>query len=459
MTTLGIARAAPAATWRPYRFLTVASLAGADIFALGTAIGVAIALRHSKDSSLDLNYWLRLFPLIGVFLIGFALNGLYPGIALNPVEELRRICRSVTAVYLLLGAATFISHDATSYSRAVFLISWPLTMAAMAATRRCVRRICSRQPWWGYAAVVFGSGSACRRIIQTFESQPELGIRIAAYSTDLSFNGNPAIHYAIVALPEQDSGRLASFLDRYAAQFPHVLIIPDMAGVSSLWVTAKDLNGVLGFEIRQSLALKTPQSLKRILDVVAILAAAPVILPLVAILWAAIRLTTAGGAFYGQRRLGKDGEEFTVWKFRTMIDKADATLERRLMEDPELMAEWTRDHKLKRDPRVTALGAILRRTSLDELPQLWNVLVGQMSLVGPRPIVSAERARYGPKFRLYCAVRPGLTGLWQVSGRSDTTYPDRVSLDEYYVHNWSVWLDLHILSQTARAVIDAAGAY
>ena len=479
MTTLGIAKAAPARAiaWRPYRVLTVASLAGGDVLAVGVAIGIAVAIRHARDSALDVDYWLRLFPLIGVFLIGFVFNGLYPGIALNPVEELRRICRSVTTTYLLLGAATFVSHEAASYSRAVFLISWPLTMMMVASMRRTTRRICCRKPWWGYAAVVFSSGAACRRVIETFENQPELGIRVARVfdaplSGDDVYNARDrsrygyrslaadrAIHYAIVAFPDQDSERLASFLDEYAAQFPHVLIIPDMAGVSSLWVTAKDLNGVLGFEIRQSLALKVPQFIKRALDVAVVVLAAPVLLPLVAVLYAAVRLTSAGGAFYGHRRVGKDGEELTVWKFRPMVEEADLTLKRHLAADPELMAEWNRDRKLRRDPRVTRLGRILRRTSLDELPQLWNVLAGEMSLVGPRPIVSAEVTKYGKQFRLYCAVRPGITGLWQISGRNDTTYADRVSLDKYYVHNWSVWLDIHILSQTARAVFLGAGAY
>src|SRR5262249_21335754 len=143
----------------------------------------------------------------------------------------------------------------------------------------------------------------------------------------------------------------------------------------------------------------------------------PLLLPLVALLWAMIRIT--GPAIYGQRRIGKNGKEFTVWKFRTMVEHADAVLERRLLEDPELMAEWIRDHKLRHDPRVTTIGRILRRTSLDELPQVWNVLLGEMSLVGPRPIVSAERVKYGAKLHVFCAVRPGLTGLWQVSGRND----------------------------------------
>jgi lipopolysaccharide/colanic/teichoic acid biosynthesis glycosyltransferase len=138
---------------------------------------------------------------------------------------------------------------------------------------------------------------------------------------------------------------------------------------------------------------------------------------------------------------------------------ADLLLERYLAERPELRREWERTQKLKHDPRVTVVGRLLRQTSLDELPQLWNVLKGEMSLVGPRPVVESEMARYGDKGELYRKVRPGITGMWQVSGRNDTTYAERVDLDAYYVRNWSVWLDIHILASTAREVIRRRGAY
>jgi lipopolysaccharide/colanic/teichoic acid biosynthesis glycosyltransferase len=142
-----------------------------------------------------------------------------------------------------------------------------------------------------------------------------------------------------------------------------------------------------------------------------------------------------------------------------MVMNGDQVLLQYLAQHPELALEWERNQKLKDDPRVTRIGKFLRRTSLDELPQLWNVLKGEMSLVGPRPIIQEEVARYGDRFSLYTQVYPGLTGLWQVSGRNDTSYDERVRLDTYYVRNWSLWLDIYLLARTAGVVLAGRGAY
>jgi Undecaprenyl-phosphate galactose phosphotransferase WbaP len=181
--------------------------------------------------------------------------------------------------------------------------------------------------------------------------------------------------------------------------------------------------------------------------------------PMMLAVMLAIRLDSPGPVFYFQRRIGRGGREFKAWKFRSMIMNADAVLEKYLRENPLLREEWANSHKLKDDPRVTNLGRFLRRTSLDELPQLWNVLCGEMSLVGPRPIVRDEIARYGVDFETYTWVQGGLTGLWQVSGRSDTSYQQRVDYDRFYVHNWSVWLDFCILFRTIGTVLSRAGAF
>jgi lipopolysaccharide/colanic/teichoic acid biosynthesis glycosyltransferase len=142
-----------------------------------------------------------------------------------------------------------------------------------------------------------------------------------------------------------------------------------------------------------------------------------------------------------------------------MVPSAEQTLASFLSSRPDLKEQWAQDHKLRVDPRVTAAGTWMRRLSLDELPQLWNVFRGDMSLIGPRPIVEAEIEKYGTAFDLYSRVRPGMTGLWQVSGRNRTTYPQRVALDQFYVNNWSVWLDLYILSRTLQVVISGDGAF
>jgi Undecaprenyl-phosphate galactose phosphotransferase WbaP len=178
-----------------------------------------------------------------------------------------------------------------------------------------------------------------------------------------------------------------------------------------------------------------------------------------AIIFAAIRLSSRGPVFYGQTRIGRNNSTFTAWKFRSMFANADEVLLSQLEKNPKLRSEWERDHKLKNDPRITPVGRLLRKTSLDELPQLWNVFRGDMSLVGPRPIVAAEIARYSDVFEAYKSVRPGITGMWQVSGRNNTTYLERIRFDEYYVRNWSVWLDLYILVRTFKTVLFGEGAY
>jgi Undecaprenyl-phosphate galactose phosphotransferase WbaP len=162
--------------------------------------------------------------------------------------------------------------------------------------------------------------------------------------------------------------------------------------------------------------------------------------------------------FYGHTRIGQGGRKFRCWKFRTMVQDADIAL-KDLLTQPGFRVEWETNFKLKNDPRVTAIGAFLRRTSLDELPQLWNVLKGEMSLVGPRPIIEDELPRYRENAKFYLQVKPGITGLWQVSGRSNAPYDYRVRLDTWYVKNWGLWYDLVILGRTASVVLSRVGAY
>ena len=197
---------------------------------------------------------------------------------------------------------------------------------------------------------------------------------------------------------------------------------------------------------------------KRALDVAGALVLAGVFSPL--ILAIAVMMRREGGSIiYKHRRVGQNGRPFECLKFRTMVPNAEQVLRELLERDPEIKAEWVRDHKLRCDPRVTRLGRFLRRTSLDELPQLWNVMRGEMSLVGPRPVVREELLRYGRNVRAYLSAKPGITGLWQVKGRNDTDYRRRVVLDTYYVRNQNVLLDFYILLQTTRVVLRGNGAY
>ncbi len=199
--------------------------------------------------------------------------------------------------------------------------------------------------------------------------------------------------------------------------------------------------------------------LKRVFDVVLVLLFAPVWVPISLVLAVCVMLTSPGPIFFSHRRIGRAGKFFSMWKFRTMCENSAEVLEHYLASHPELREEWAENHKLKNDPRVTPLGGFLRRSSLDELPQLWNVLTGRMSLVGPRPIVAAEAERYGRDFAYYLAVKPGISGLWQASGRSTLSYDERVLLDRRYVEEWSLGSDFKILLRTVTKVVNSHGAY
>lgn len=197
---------------------------------------------------------------------------------------------------------------------------------------------------------------------------------------------------------------------------------------------------------------------KRVLDLAGVILLGLIFAPLMICIVVLLK-RNGGRVLYRHKRIGRGGVPFECLKFRTMVPDADRVLREILERDPELKAEWVRDHKLKEDPRVTAVGRLLRRTSLDELPQLWNVLRGEMSLVGPRPVVREELLRYGRSVGMYLAARPGITGLWQVTGRNDTDYHRRVQLDTYYVRHQNLLLDLYILLKTTGVVLGGTGAY
>ncbi len=185
----------------------------------------------------------------------------------------------------------------------------------------------------------------------------------------------------------------------------------------------------------------------------------PFLIPVLLVVSALVMMSSPGQVFYSHRRIRRNGEFFSMWKFRTMCQNSAEVLEQYLSAHPEARAEWSKSHKLKSDPRITAVGLFLRRYSLDELPQMWNVFTGQMSLVGPRPIVAAEVEKYGDCFGCYCRVKPGLTGLWQVSGRSTLSYDERVALDCEYVERWSLRRDFVILLKTFLSVANQNGAF
>ncbi|NJO41020.1 MAG: undecaprenyl-phosphate galactose phosphotransferase WbaP [Cyanobacteria bacterium CRU_2_1] len=458
---------------------TFVLMIGADLIALGLAGFISVYTLYSLEGQFHPSLYWQLAPLLSLLILAYATVGLYPGVAISPVDELRWTTLTTTLMYLALATVLFLRREGEVYSRGVFLMAWALSIVLVLIGRAVVRSLFASKRWWGYPVMVLGAGQTGDMVIRNLKRRPRIGLKpVMVLDDDPAKHGwlhgvpvlggvelapelaqRRGIPYAIVAMPGVPRNRLLSLLERYGNSFAHLLIIPDLFEFASLWVSAKDMGGILGLEVRQQLLLPGPRLTKFLIDLAATLIGGLIVLPLIGLIAILICLDSPGPILYSHTRIGQGGHHFKAWKFRTMVKGAENRLQVYLDTHPELREGWERDRKLRHDPRVTRVGRFLRRTSLDELPQLWNILRGEMSLVGPRPIVDEEVELYGDKFELYKKVIPGLTGLWQVSGRNNITYAERVSLDAYYVRNWSVWLDLYILLRTILVVITGEGAY
>jgi Undecaprenyl-phosphate galactose phosphotransferase WbaP len=460
--------------------LSIAILLFDDLAALSLAAASSIVTWLHFGTPFNPEFYVHLWPVLLLFPLAYAASGLYPGFGRNPVDELRKLCGATSMVYAALAVSIFLLKDAATYSRGVFLLAWAQTLILTPLFRALARAACSRKPWWGHPVVIVGAPAVAAGIAATLERQPGLGLKPVAVvpvkiSGPVHISGSATlfddaelavalaresqVRHVILGMADTPRHVALSFFNHCSELFTNVIVVPDLAGFSSLWVEARDLSGILGLEVHQRLLLPGSRFVKRTLDLVFVAAGGVVALPLVAVIAVLIKLASPGPVFYGQRRYGRGGAPFVAWKFRSMVANASQVLEEHLSSDPGLREEWNLTQKLKTDPRVTPFGRFLRHTSLDELPQLWNVLIGEMSLVGPRPIIASEIARYGADFALYKKVTPGLTGMWQVSGRNLLSYEERIGFDIYYVRNWSIWLDLHILARTVKTVLRGDGAY
>ncbi len=459
-----------AAARRPRPRLTVLLLAASDVAALLACNVIAVMGYRVAGGQYELSLYLHLWPCLVLFPLVYEFAGLYhgvalyPGVALEPAEELRRTSCATTLAYILLGSATFLSKSGHVFSRGVFLLAWAFSLGAVPLARGALRRLCCHRTWWGMACVIMGNGDLAQQLFAWLRAHPEYGLRPVCVLGEQSLRtaehyAECGVRYAILAEPGLDRQRLMEFLDTEGRHFPHVLMVPNLHGVSGWWFSACDLGPAFALEVRRNLLLPFSRTCKRIVELAIVLVLLPLLLPLALFLAVAVKLTSRGPMFFRQQRIGRDGALFPMLKFRTMVTNGESILQDYLAAHPDERRVWETERKLRRDPRITAMGRFLRTTSLDELPQVWNILRGEMSLVGPRPIVAAEVPMYGETFALYCEVRPGLTGLWQVSGRNDLPFPERVALDAYYVRKWSFWLDLYILLRTPRSILTGHGAY
>jgi Undecaprenyl-phosphate galactose phosphotransferase WbaP len=460
--------------------LTSTAFIISDLFGVMLSFGAGFFLVNLYDiSAINFKSFVTYWPYLPVFILIFQIMNLYPGVSLAPSEELRRFCIGSLMAHGGIVLSRYIEDQEFDAISAAFIISFIFSVIMLLLCRNVMHRLLNKSKLGGIPAVIYGSGSTGKLVIDRL-----LGNIRTGYIPVLILDNNPAgedeyrgipiihdtgagpeivgqfnIKMAIVAMPKLEQKELAKLLNYSVSAFRYNVLIPDFFSVTNIWMTVRDFDGVLGFVTSHKLKMFWNLGIKRFMDLSIVIIGGIALLPLFLLIALLVKLSSPGPVLYGHTRRGMNGKLFTAYKFRSMVSNSGEILQKLLDSDPAIRKEWEDNHKLKNDPRVTGIGKILRRTSFDEFPQLINVLKGEMSLVGPRPIVDEEMEKYGEDYSRIFSVKPGLTGLWQVSGRSDTDYAERVSFDTYYLQSWSVWLDVWVLFKTFGVVIKGKGAY
>ena len=397
------------------------------------------------------------------------------------VDTMRSIFQSVFAGWIASIIIIYFLKASEQSSRLFIILFGLFVLINVCLIRYGVLKFLKRRNIFYEPIILIGAGLTAERLINFWQS--DLGYRYKIVgliddhpiSTTLPKNfpilggfkeirgiiRAANVKTVIIAAPGLSKEKLQSLISAIQPHVKKISFVPDLIGtpMSSVEPAILFSEKILMLNLRNNLSSTSNRIFKRIFDLTLTICGGLIISPFLLLIALAVAIDNRGHVIFAHRRVGAGGKKFSCYKFQTMVPDAETKLKKYLAENPEAKREWDETFKLTNDPRVTKLGSFLRRTSLDELPQLWNVIRGEMSLVGPRPIVQAEISRYGKNIREYYMVLPGITGMWQVSGRSDTTYPERVAMDVWYVRNWSVWIDIMYLFKTFKAVIVGKGAY
>jgi len=420
------------------------------------------------------------FTSLGVFMVVGAVTGAYKRKLEGAWRDFIDTGRAVGIATLFIVFATFVGKTSQLFSRLTILLFWLCATVLVPVVRWTARRLLARTRLDRLRALVLASDRASAEeavrfcSLGSFPFEPcglvlvgdvnlagaEVGVPIVGDLDRLpEMAAKTNAEAAVMAVPESSTARVRA-LAMCQRLFPTVVMTTALHNVATADVELHTIGSQLVLELRHNHIDIVNRAVKRAFDIAFASMVLVLFCPLYALIALMVKRDSPGPVFYGHKRIGKDGKVFHCLKFRTMYRNADARLDEILRQDPQAAAEFAATFKLKNDPRITRAGRILRKTSLDELPQFINVVAGDMSVVGPRPIVAEELARYGDWAGNLLAVRPGVTGHWQVSGRNDTTYDERVALDMHYLRNWSLSEDIRIVFKTVRAVAERAnGAY
>lgn len=469
--------------WQSAAFLLLFLVA--DYVAIVAAEGAAFVVRNWIGAWWNQSYYLYneifIFAWVPLFFICSLLFSHTYAQMLPIVDVVRRIFYAI--VYGLIGSILllYIFKAGLLASRLFVFLFGGFVLLFVYAERYILLKVLKLGGYLYRPVLLIGAGKTAERVLRFFDGDLGYRYQIVGIIDDNPLSKQVAKDYpllgglaeaeeivrrnkidnVIITAPGLPKERLLSLIADIQPHVRNFSLVPDLIGtpMAGIEVSVLFSEEILLLHLRNNLARRSNRVFKRVFDLVCTVLGGLLISPLLLVIAICVAVDNRGSVIFAHRRVGRDGVPFDCYKFRTMRSGADKALRRYLKKNPEARKEWEENFKLADDPRVTRFGAFLRRTSLDELPQLWNVLKGEMSLVGPRPIVREEMERYGEFIREYLLVRPGITGMWQTSGRSDTTYEERVAMDTWYVRNWSVWIDFVYLFKTVKMVLSQKGAY
>jgi Undecaprenyl-phosphate galactose phosphotransferase WbaP len=452
----------------------------ADLIMITLSILISLAIRDVFwHGEVDISLYLPIMPIvIALFPLAYYLQGLYPGFGVDVIQELRVLTYSTTIVFTILATASFLFKGPWDYSRFVFLLSWVMAFLLVPIGRTLIRKYFGKKSWWGVPVIIIGAGNSGEKVIKSLRIHKNMGLRpVVAVDDDIDRWGyiynipvvggldivpdivkKLHIDHAIIAMPKVPRKKQRDIIQSLTKYFNNITVIPDLYGTASLWVSTRDLGGVLGLDVKQRLLKKSSYYKKRVFDIILATTLGLLALPLIGIISLLSWIDSKGGIFFRQERMGLKDSRFSIIKFRTMHIDAEKRLSEVLNQNDELKLEYDIYHKLKNDPRLTRVGRFLRKFSLDELPQFLNVIKGEMSLIGPRAYMPWEKVKMNSYDEIILNVLPGISGLWQVTDRNASSFEERILTDVYYIRNWSMFLDIYILARTIAVVFMGRGA-
>ena len=453
-----------------------------DYLAVLTAEWLSLYIRNGIVSTSQFHLsWLNFYVVVPIIYLGFMqIHSLYTRRIQfwQVMSEIFKVSMYAIAALIFI---TYIVHTAASTSRIFVGLLGIFAFILLVVGRFIVKKALGSIQLLQVPVLVMGAGKTAALVIDYMQRDAGLGYDFIGCLEDNKPEKSvldkmpclgrfddaeriiqeTGVQHVMVMAPGLKPDEIQNIVYRLQPLVKKVSFIPDMGSLPLATIDMKSLidGHIVAFSFKNNLAERYNRIIKRAFDIVStsigLLCISPIFIGIA--LW--IYKDSPGPVIFKHRRVGRYGKEFNCYKFRSMCVDADVKLKELLASDPEAKAEWEKEFKLKNDPRITKSGAFLRKTSLDELPQLFNVLKGDMSLVGPRPIIQAEVPRYGKYIEDFYMVRPGITGMWQTSGRSDTTYEERVQMDTWYVRNWNVWFDIVLIWRTIAVVLTHKGAY